>query len=366
MMVAVWLVLCVYVVIQLIHVCKVILLGVDKHKHPIDETELPEVSVLVAARNEEENIVNCVTHLLQQNYPEHLLHIYVGDDQSTDNTAALVKELTARYPNVHLVSIHQTLGQAKGKANVLAHLAKQAKGSVFFITDADITVQPNWIRTMLPYFTANVGIVSGTTIVQGKNFLGHMQHIDWLYFMDLLLTFNWLGLKSTAVGNNMAITREAYEKTGGYEAFPFSVTEDFMLFKQVRKHGFETVNMLHPQAVNFSAAAPTWQALLHQRKRWLTGAQGLPPYWWLLFAVFALYFPAIFILAVVSWPYALCIVGLKWLLQTTAVMWREKQVNLHTTFFYLVAYEFYALALTLATALFFIIPVKFNWKNRYY
>lgn len=366
MMVAVVILLTVYLFIQLIHVSKVLLFGVDRYKKPIPENELPEVSVLVAARNEEENIVNCVTHLLQQNYPKHLLHIYVGDDQSTDNTSTLVKQLASQYQNVHLVSIHQTIGQAKGKANVLAHLAKQAKGSVFFITDADITVQPNWIRTMLPFFTPNVGIVSGTTIVQGKIFLGHMQHIDWLYFMDLLLTFNWLGLKSTAVGNNMAITREAYEKTGGYEAFPFSVTEDFMLFKQVRKQGFKTVNMLHPQAVNFSAAAPTWQALLHQRKRWLTGAQGLPPYWWLLFAVFALYFPALLVLAFFSWPCALGIVGLKWILQTVAVVWREKQVNVHTTFFYLVAYEFYALALTLATALFFIIPVKFNWKNRYY
>ncbi len=356
----------VYLLIQLVHLCKLVLLGFDKHSGQLLPTDLPEVSVLVAARNEAENIDACLTHLLAQHYPKHLLTIYVGDDQSTDHTGQLVTQLATQHSQIKLVPITEQMGEARGKANVLAHLARQAKGSVFFITDADITVNPNWIKNMLPFFNKQVGIVSGTTIVQGHTFLGRMQHTDWLYFMDLLLTFNWLGLKSTAVGNNMAITREAYEKTGGYESFPFSVTEDFMLFKQVRKQGFETVNMMHPLAINFSAAAPTWKALLHQRKRWLTGAQGLPFYWWILFAVFASYFPAVLVLAFVSWPCALSVVLLKWILQTTAVVAREKKLKLHTSIFTLLAYEFYALALTLGTALFFIIPVKFNWKNRYY
>ena len=355
-----------YLLIQLAHLAKVVLFGFDKHPSQLLPTDLPQVSVLVAARNEGENIEACLTHLLAQNYPKHLLTIYVGNDQSTDNTAQLVTQLATQHSQIKLVNITTQLGMAKGKANVLAHLAKQATGSVFFITDADITVKPNWITTMLPFFNKQVGIVSGTTIVQGHTFLGHMQHTDWLYFMDLLLTFNWFGLKSTAVGNNMAITRVAYEKTGGYESFPFSVTEDFMLFKQVRKQGFKTVNMMHTEAINFSVAAPTWKALLHQRKRWLTGAKGLPFYWWILFAVFASYFPAVLVLAFISWPCALGVAILKWMLQTAAVVVREKKLQLPISIFNLLAYEFYALALTLGTALFFMIPVKFNWKNRYY
>ncbi|MCC7534273.1 MAG: glycosyltransferase [Bacteroidia bacterium] len=355
-----------YLSIQIIHLLRINFWSFDKPEQSINIQNLPEISVLVAARNEEKNIGKCIESLLALSYPKHLLHIYIGDDNSTDNTASIVKKYCDNNTQVNYISIQKTLGVSKGKANVLAHLCKVAKGDYFFITDADIIVQPLWAKTILSYFKNNVAIVSGTTVVKGDGFLSSMQQIDWLYFMDLLLTFDKLGLKSTAVGNNMAITRSAYEKTGGYENFPFSITEDFMLFYQVRKLGFSTINMIHPNAINFSAAVDNWKILLQQRKRWLKGATGLPFYWWVIFLVYVSFYPALLALSFYSFSFVFFLLAVKWLLQSIGVILRLKQLQIPVSISSIVLYEFYSVCITLGTAFYFILPQKVNWKGRYY
>src|SRR5690349_9298674 len=68
---------------------------------PLSTGSGPLVSVLVPARNEERSIGRCVESLAQQDYPN--LEILVLDDQSEDNTAAIVEDLARRYPTVRLL-----------------------------------------------------------------------------------------------------------------------------------------------------------------------------------------------------------------------------------------------------------------------
>lgn len=355
-----------FISIQLLNVIIAVTKGFDKPAHELSDDELPEISVLVAARNEEQNIATCIQHLLTQNYPKHKLHIFIGNDQSDDNTAKIVDEFVAQHHNIKLINISKQLGKARGKANVLAQLAHVAKGNYFLITDADIQVSTNWARTLINFFKPEVGIVSGTTIVKGKGFLANMQHIDWLYFMGLLLSFDRMGIRSTAVGNNMAVTKAAYQSTGGYENMDFSVTEDYKLFQQVRKKGYQTVNMIHPDAINISAAAADVKTLLNQRKRWLTGAMELPFYWWIIFAVYGSFWLAFGVCFFIDMKLAVLFLAAKFLVQSTTIYWQQKQLGIQTKLLHLLWYEVYTLGLTLLTIFYFVIPKKLNWKNRYY
>lgn len=364
-MVAVALVLLLlFLLIQVVNLLVTRLRGYDTPV--LTQHHTPMVSVLVAARNESQQIASCLNALVQLDYPTAQLEILVGNDQSTDDTAAIVEAYQQQFPHIKLLNITQNMGTAKGKANVLAHLARQAKGSVLFITDADIAVPRSWIHTMLLFLAPGTGIVSGTTVVKAMGYLGPMQHTDWLYFMGILHNFSRAGVPGTAVGNNMAITRQAYDATGGYENLPFSITEDFKLYQAVRKKGYATVNMLHPGAINYSAPAPDFNTLLNQRKRWLKGGLELPFYWWVVFGVFAGFYPALF---VVLWQNPLLGVllwSLKWQLQSLTIVLRERLVQHPFTFLWLLQYEAYSLGLTLLTALYFVLPFKLNWKNRYY
>lgn len=340
--------------------------GFDQPTKFLRDDELPNIAVFVAARNEEKNIGKCLRSLIAQNYPKEKISIFVGNDQSTDNTGTIVDEFIRREANISQVHIKTLLGKARGKANVLAHLAHQTNAEYFLITDADIETMPAWARNLVSFFQPQIGIVSGTTVVAGSGFSARMQQIDWLYFMGLLLSFDKIGLASTAVGNNMAIKRDAYFSTGGYENFEFSVTEDHKLFQQIRNMGWKTINVLDPGSVNFSAPAPNFRTLLNQRKRWLTGAKELPFYWWLIFGIYGSFVPAIVALFFINPNLALALYFIKLIIQSATVSIQLRSLHLRLNPLHLLYYEAYTIAITLCTVLYFSLPGKLNWKDRYY
>lgn len=359
--------LCLYLLIQLILLCSILFTPDDVPVKKHTDEELPAISVLVAARNEEANIVRCLTALDQLYYPAAKIRILVGNDHSEDRTRELVAAYIEGNHKFTLVDIDKPLGKARGKANVLAQLAHRATGDLYLITDADISVNPYWAYELAQYFENNrMGIVSGITIVEEPGMMGRLQQIDWMYFMGLLKSFANLGLHCTAVGNNMAVSRQAYWGTGGYENLDFSITEDYKLYKEVRKKGWNTQNILSIRSVNRSAAITGIADLLHQRKRWLMGAKELPLYWWLFFGLYGLFLPCVVVLMFYNLELALLFYAVKILLQSASisVLQRRMQVVQHAG--YTLLYELYTNIVSLATQVFFVLPVKLTWKKRTY
>ena len=78
------------------------------------------------------------------------------------------------------------------------------------------------------------------------------------------------------MGNNMAVRADVYWQTGGYENIPFSVTEDYELFRQTIQRGFQFRTVLEPHGLAYTNPLPTFNALIKQRRRWFTGAMQLP------------------------------------------------------------------------------------------
>jgi cellulose synthase/poly-beta-1,6-N-acetylglucosamine synthase-like glycosyltransferase len=328
---------------------------------------LPNISVLVAARNEELTIINCLEALGRMDYPHDKLEILVGNDGSEDRTAELVRAYSEHKPYIRLIDITGTLGKAKGKANVLAHLAHEASAELFLITDADITVNTRWAREMVAYFTGpDKGIISGFTVVDGTDPFARFQQIDWMYFMGLVQGFTNIGLHCTAVGNNMAISRQAYFDVGGYEHLDFSITEDYKLFREVRRKGWKTTNVLNRRSVNRSAATRGLLNLMHQRKRWLTGARELPAYWWGFFILFGSFLPLVIVLAFLNLPLALVCYISKLVLQSATIIVLQQKAGIRQPFIYIIFYEIYTTIVSGITQIFFILPLRFKWKGRTY
>jgi cellulose synthase/poly-beta-1,6-N-acetylglucosamine synthase-like glycosyltransferase len=333
----------------------------------IDEKDWPLISILVAARNEEHNIESCLQSLSELDYPQNKIQILVGNDQSEDNTRERIESFMKTSDNIQLVDITTTLGKAKGKANVLAQLARRASGKYFLITDADIVVNSSWAKELVSHFQdSKTGIVSAVTFVHGSSLFARLQGLDWLYFMGLLKSAYNAGVNCTAVGNNMAISKEAYESVGGYEALDFSVTEDFKLYKEVRKKGWKTLNILNSNSLNISKPAPSFLQLLHQRKRWLMGARELPFYWWILFGILGAFFPAILILALYQPVLAIQFYLIKTAIQSLFIIFLQRRLLLRHQFLLILLYDPYAAIIAIVTPLFYVLPVAMYWKNRKY
>jgi cellulose synthase/poly-beta-1,6-N-acetylglucosamine synthase-like glycosyltransferase len=355
-----------YIVIQVVLFWGVAAFKEDDKK-PIADAELPLLSLLVAARNEEQHIVQCLQALNELNYPKNNIQILVGNDQSEDATAALVIAFIKDKPQFKLLNITHTLGNARGKANVLAHLAQKATGTIYAITDADIIVNQQWAKELVSHFTDDkLAIVSGLTMVHDKPIVAQLMGLDWLYFMGLLKGFDNIGMGCTAVGNNMAISKEAYTSVGGYEGLDFSVTEDYKLYREVRKKGWKTKNIITRNSLNISRPVTSFVQLMHQRKRWLMGAKELPLYWWILFGILGSFLPAIIILFFYQPLLAMQLYGIKWGIQSLFVLWLQYKLGMRQHFLLVLLYDVYANIIAIGTQIFFILPVKMQWKKRTY
>ena len=329
---------------------------------------LPRVSILIAARDEAATIGRCLRAIRALHYPPELVDVLVGNDGSTDDTAAVAEAAMRGYAgSFRVLDIQENLGTARGKANVLAHLARAATADFFFITDADIAVPATWLSGLLAHLTPGVGSVTGLTLVTGPRLFHRLQGLDWLLSLGLVQVVTDLGRPVTAMGNNMLVTRAAYEATGGYEVLPFSVTEDFELFKALLAQGFGYRNLFRPDILAESLPMYSWRGLLHQRRRWLRGVEQLPRWLQLCLGLYGSFYLVLLALAVGAGPGgALGVWVAKAGMQGVLASVCFRRVGRRPPLELLPLFELYTVALTVSLVLFRLLPLRFEWKGRQY
>ncbi|MBC6368361.1 glycosyltransferase [Algoriphagus sp. AK58] len=331
--------------------------------------EFPMVSVLVAARNEEENLPGLLKSLSELDYPLEKLEILFADDQSEDQTPDLIQIWAEGYPNRKLISIlpDQTkLFHPNGKANALAILAKQAKGELFFFTDADCQVPRAWIKEAVSCFEKGLGILIGITQVRSKGLFSRMQELDWWNTLGMVKVVTDLGYATTGLGNNMIISREAYEKSGGFEGLPFSLTEDLEISRSVRKAGYRLVHQVNPQLLVITKAEANWKDLLRQRKRWMNGVMSLSPGWKILLGIQFLFFPAVGYILVKHLFLGLGVWLLKIIFQGVFLSQIASRAGQKLKLISLSVFDFYQILAISLTILYYFWPVQTQWKARNY
>ncbi|MFT2008845.1 glycosyltransferase [Pontibacter sp. 13R65] len=344
------------------------LFAFHRKEYPQQPVSYPRVSILIAARNEEHTILRCLQAIDRLRYPKEKLEVIIGDDASTDGTLAVVEDYIQDKPHYKCLTITGTMGMAKGKGNVLAHLAKVATTDLFFYTDADIAVPEDWITAMLATMQPDTGVVTGVTTIAGNNLFARLQSLDWVYALGLMQVVTDLGFPVSTMGNNMLLTRKAYEATGGYEQIKFSVTEDVAIFNKVLKKGFGFRNLYAPQVLASSEPADSLPTLLKQRRRWMRGAMHLPFYMVLILVLHSAYYPIWLPFFVhTSFGAMMGIFALKLLLQSTYLRLCLKRLELSTPplWVYLL-FELYLIFTSFLLIIYFFLPTGVSWKGRKY
>jgi cellulose synthase/poly-beta-1,6-N-acetylglucosamine synthase-like glycosyltransferase len=359
-----WTLIFAFIVIQIL--CLVWISIVEEEKFP-DPEDWPKVSILLAARNEEKLILRSLEAMASLEYEASKLEILIGNDASTDKTRELIESFIENLPAFRLFEITKTMGKGRGKANVLAHLAHEASGEIYLITDVDVKLSKNWIKGMVRGMTKSTGIVSGTSMCERKGLFATLQSVDWLHFMGYIKSFARVGVSCTAVGNNMAVRAEAYWQTGGYESIDFSITEDYKLFKELIQRGWKWKTYLNADTLGLAWYIPSFKEMLHQRKRWLIGARELPLNWKILIILYGSFIPTLTALFILDPAVAIRVWILKIVLQSIFILSLCHKVDAKPfRFFILILYEFYVVLNTVMTAVFYLLPIKSVWKGRTY
>lgn len=355
------------VIIQ--YVVLVLLVKKNWKGHGKPKAFLPEVSILLAARNEEKDLPDLLRSFDQLDYPAEKLQVLIADDRSTDSTGQIISDWVARSKNRALISIREEqvgLFQKNGKANALSILSQEAKGTFFFFTDADCEVPSSWIKEGIGCFESNTGLLIGITQVKGDGFLAKMQGLDWWNTLGIVKVVTDLGLPTTGLGNNMVISREAYEASGGFEHIPFSVTEDLEISKSIRAAGFKIRHQVSEKFLNKTKAEKNWTALLRQRKRWMAGAMTLSFSWKVLLSFQFLVFPALLCLIALNWKLGVGIWSLKILFQALFLSVFSRKSGQKIGLGPLIAFDFYQIWNLSLTILYYFWPGQIEWKARKY
>ena len=121
-----------------------------------DDDDLPKVSILISAFNEEEVIGKKIISIFENDYPQNKIQVLIGSDCSTDKTNEIVRTLTEKYKNLHF--FEYTVRQGKG--NVINNLFDSSNGNILILTDANVIFDKNTIFEMIKYYkTPKIGLV---------------------------------------------------------------------------------------------------------------------------------------------------------------------------------------------------------------
>jgi len=242
-------------------------------KKELQKLVFPFVTVVVAARNEEKNILQCLESLSQLEYPQDKIEIIVVDDRSTDKTSSIVTTFIKQFSHFRLIQITTEGTTIKGKANALAVALDEARGEIFMFTDADCSVSSKWVKTTIKNFGDSIGIVGSYTLLNAENTFEGIQALDWLIHFSVSAALAGNNVPLTVIGNNFSISKKAYDGVNGFRGIPFSITEDYALALAVLKQTkFRVKFLLNSETLVKSFPCETWKQIYRQKQRWGFGA----------------------------------------------------------------------------------------------
>jgi len=234
-----------------------------------------EVSVVIAARNEEKNIGFILEDLVNQTYSHDLYEVIIVNDGSDDATGEIVDSYVNHYPFVkHLRANVDNKNGLIAKKNALNQGIQLSSGELILTTDADCRVKSTWIETMTSYFTENVGMVVGFSQLGNPkkqySTFEQLQAVDFLSLMGAAQGSLNLGCPLAASGQNLAYRRAAFDEVNGYQRIKNRISGDDVLLLQLVHKLTKWKIRFAPSAKAFNWTQPekTIKSFLNQRKRW--------------------------------------------------------------------------------------------------
>jgi len=236
--------------------------------------EKKKVSIIIAARNEEKNIPQLLTSLMNQTYPKELFEVIVVDDDSNDKTAEVVLQFKEKWNNIHLIKTEKRQQVISPKKNALSQGINASSGDIICCTDADCVVGKFWIESMVSYFKQDTQMVCGfsRTRINDWNKAALSQKFEHYDF--LVMMFAAAGAISSqkyfsCTGQNLAYKRKAFEDVGGFEKIKHLISGDDVNLMQLFRHqNFNIRFAFSPHSFVLTKPIEKLVQLLNQRSRW--------------------------------------------------------------------------------------------------
>ncbi|MFZ0770965.1 MAG: glycosyltransferase family 2 protein [Candidatus Sulfotelmatobacter sp.] len=225
----------------------------------------PRVSIVVPARNEEADIEQSLTRLLELDYDNY--EVIAVNDRSTDRTAEIMEKVAGRASDSRLRVIHHRELPAGwlGKTHAMWTATNEASGDWLLFTDADVLFKPDSVRRAVAYAEAER---ADHVVVFPQMIMKRPGEYMMIAFFQTLFVFGHRPWKVSdpksrdhmGVGAFNLIRRSVYEAVGTYKALRMEVVDDMKLGKLVKNAGFAQRNVFGGDLISI---------------RWANGAMGV-------------------------------------------------------------------------------------------
>lgn len=221
-----------YAIYPFILVLIVKLFGKKPQIHELlSDAELPPVTVIIAAYNEEQVIKDRVDNLLQQDFPLDKLTILIGSDGSTDKTNDILTAFNEPQLKIHLFQ------ENRGKANVLNDLFEKTEDDIVVLSDANTNFEASAIRRLVTHFkNESVGAVCGELNLYNPNKNDNKDNVYWKYEQFLKEKEGQLDALLGANGAIYAIRKKLYVPIPKN-----TIVDDFLIVMNIAKANYSII-----------------------------------------------------------------------------------------------------------------------------
>lgn len=229
--------------------------------------KLNPVSIIVAAKNEEQNISRLITSLKELPYNKGLYEVIIIDDNSTDKTFDAAQKAIEGCTNFHIYKVHDKIFPAKKGA--LAFGISKASNPYIIITDADCKPAKNWLYAFSDKFNAEFDFVFGITPFYQNN-LSVNKTACFENLRNSLLTFSaaQLGMPYCASARSFGFKKSSFEKINGYSNTVETLSgDDDLLLREAVKNKLKVSAIFNSDSFVYSASKQTWKEYFQQRSR---------------------------------------------------------------------------------------------------
>ncbi len=232
----------------------------DRRTQSREELDLPAVSIVVPAYNEERCLAEKIANLRSIDYPQEKLEVIFASDGSTDRTNEILSSSSAR--NIRTIF----LPERKGKFNALNHAVSEASTGILIFSDTSTLFAPDVLRKLVRHFSnPRVGAVCGSVQLVGNSESEQTEGVYWKFESMLHLMEGRLGATVTASGAIYALRRQCYRPLE-----PGDIIDDFLVPLHARKMGYQV--QYDPEAIATEFSADSVQGEFARRVRLAVGS----------------------------------------------------------------------------------------------
>jgi len=229
---------------------------------------LKGISIIIAAKNEERNIPDLLDSISKLEYPHDLYEIIIVDDNSTDRTYEIAKNIAANFTNLKVLKAKDK--KYAGKKGALEFGIQNTKFNYIVTTDADCIVKKNWLHFFSEKFNEGNRFVFGNIVYTNpaKKIVCYFQQFENLRSKILYYSAANLNFPYSAGGANFGFEKSSFIRLDGYKHISSTLSgDDDLLIQLAARNKFKIGFFTDNEATIFTKSSENFVEFINRKAR---------------------------------------------------------------------------------------------------